>query len=176
MGFTTSVAYSFPATIVNTRVVLVDDAKPFGGVAAAEITMEAPLVPLKLIEKAGFGGEDGHMFLRAEADASDESGMYGGFDTIDRRFSRSSGVVRNMDLFALPVACTRRENCEAGSCQAGSTLRLLLVAPADNGLESMKRVGYTVTDPGRLKYAVPGLRKSLRSSSEPSQDYREDGG
>ncbi|OAA77214.1 Heterokaryon incompatibility [Akanthomyces lecanii RCEF 1005] len=158
MGFTSSVAHSFPATILDTRVTLVDDAKPLGDVLAAEISLEAPLVRLKLIETPGVG-EDDHMFLRAADDENDERGMYAGFDSIDRRFSQSAHVVRNMPLFAMPVACTRRENCEAGSCHVGMTLRILLVTPVDDVGNRMKRVGYTVSASERLEYEKSDLRR-----------------
>lgn len=83
-GLTSGVAHSFPATILDTRVTLMDNAKPFGGVLAADISLEVPPVPLNLNEKRGFG-EDGHIFLRAANNEDDERGMHVGFDTLDKR-------------------------------------------------------------------------------------------
>ncbi|XWX01535.1 hypothetical protein V2A60_009563 [Cordyceps javanica] len=185
-GFTYSTADHFPATVLGTRVMTAAAAAPlllplpdapspsvpycYGDVTAAEITLEAPLVALTLVEKPGFG-EDGHMFLRAAArddDDDDDRGMYAAFDTIDRRFSQSAAAVRRMPLFAMPLACTRRQRCEAGSCHFGLTLRMLLVTPAETGggggsggVDRMRRVGYVVSAPERFEYERLGSRQTV---------------
>lgn len=160
MGFTRSSAQVFPTIILDTRVTLLDEDQPFGSVAAAEISLEAPLVPLKLIEKPGFG-EDGHMFLCTHDNRADEGGIYGGFDTIDRRFSQSAETVRNMQIFAIPVVGTRPDECETGLCYTGVSLHVLLVTPRDESENIFRRVGYTTCSPKRLQYNEPGLRRTL---------------
>lgn len=127
----------FTATIINTRVSLLDDAKPFGTVTAASIELEAPLVPLRLFEgPAPFG----QMYVRT--DNGDEDGFHAGFDIINRQYAASAEVLRDTELFALVLAQTHRGECSTGDCDRRGTHHSLIVTPVNASGDRVKRLGF----------------------------------
>lgn len=130
----------FIATIVNIQVSLMDEAKPFGRVTAASIELEAPLVPLRLSEKPG---PTGHMSLRTvNGDGGD---FYAGFDTIDKHYAASAESLRNIELYALVLAETHKEECSTGNCNREGSHRSLIVTPVDAPGDRFKRLGFIIT-------------------------------
>jgi hypothetical protein len=127
----------FTATVVNTQVSLLDDAKPFGRVTAASIELEAPLVPLRLFEKPG---PIGHMYVRT--DNGDEDGFYADFDTIDRHYVASAEILRDTELFALVLAETHKGECLTRDCDIGGSHRGLIVTPVNASGDRVKRLGF----------------------------------
>lgn len=128
----------YTAAIISTHVSLLDDAEPFGRVAAASIELEAPLVPLRLLENPQAVG--GHMSVRTED--GDEDGFYAGFDTIDRRYAASAESVRDMQLFALVLTKTHRGECSAGDCHVSGVHFSLIVTPVGASGDKLKRLGF----------------------------------
>ncbi|KAJ4148425.1 hypothetical protein LMH87_002895 [Akanthomyces muscarius] len=158
MGLGYSRAHEYPAKIIDVRATLADSRNAFGSVMTAEIELEAPLVPLKLLDKPE-ADDSGHMFVVAED--SDDRGFYAGFDTIDRNYAQSAGAVRGMQLFALILVLTRAEGRPAGACGPVSSIGALIVTPADDSGDKMMRLGsFSAAEP-RLPYARLGLHKTI---------------
>ncbi|OAA69242.1 Heterokaryon incompatibility [Akanthomyces lecanii RCEF 1005] len=157
MGLGYSRAREYPAKIIDVRVTLADSRNAFGSVMTAEIELEAPLVPLKLLDKPE-ADDSGHMFVVAED--SDDRGFYAGFDTIDRNYAQSAGAVRGMQFFALILVLTHAEGRPAGACGTASSIGALIVTPADDSGDRMMRLGsFSAAEP-RLPYARLGLHKT----------------
>lgn len=125
------------ATIHDIQVSLESDSKPFSNINSASITIEGPMIPLKLVEREN--PELWHMFLQPEDGGKD--GFYGGFDTIDRRYAVSAEAIQKTKVFALVLANASRETCLIGSCHPRETTRGLLVSHADAGEHTVKRIG-----------------------------------
>ncbi|KAJ3481407.1 hypothetical protein NLG97_g7829 [Lecanicillium saksenae] len=145
------------ASISEIRVNLEDEGSPFGNVTSAAIIMEAPMIPLRLVEKDY--EEDWHLFLCTES--GDEAGFNPGLNTMDPRYSVSAETIRNSTLFALVLAETRREKCTTKSCRAPVLLRGLVVSPVDASGDTVRRVGCFVTGPETFEQDLSKSRKSI---------------
>lgn len=158
MGLGYQRAHEYPARIINVRSELADSRNTFGSVVTAEIELEAPLVPLKLLEKPEDDGS-GHMFLVAED--SDDRGFYAGFDTIDRSYAQSAGAVRGMQLFALVLLLTHAEGRPTGACGPVNSVCALIVTPADDSGGRMMRLGSFSAAEQRFPYTKLGSSKTV---------------
>lgn len=139
------------ATILDYRVD-VDGDNPFGRVKSGWIKIEAPFVPLTLAENTG---PMGHMLLKPEEGGEE---VFAGFDTIDRLYSVSAGMVREMKLFALIMARVTVPKQKPNSEQSSQGVyQSLIVTPAETVESSaipfreMKRVGMLLQSAETLK-------------------------
>ncbi|KAJ2982233.1 hypothetical protein NQ176_g1521 [Zarea fungicola] len=148
----------FPARIVDVRTILADSSKPFGRAKDSEIEIEAPLVPLKLLEMPG-SVDPGSMCVVAED--ADDRGFFAEFDTIDRNYSHSAEAVRGMHIFALILMLTQAEGRPVGACGPLNSVCALIVTPVDVSGTKMKRVGTLSAAEPRLPYAKLGPRKTI---------------
>lgn len=132
----------YPIAIIHdVRVNLQSDSKPFGNITSASITIEGPVISLKLVERQN--PEQWHMFLQTEDGGKD--GFYAGFDTIDRRYAVSAEAIQKTKIFALLLANTSRESCLIGSCHPRETTCGLLVSYADAAEHALRRIGWFST-------------------------------
>lgn len=134
------------ATISDTQVTLENDAKPFGNVASASIVLEAPMVPLRLVENRG--GERRGVSLRTED--GHEDGFYALLDVPDRQYEVLAEGIRNSKLFALVLVKARRAECLAGSCHAAVSIWAVIATPVDDSVDRVKRIGIIATSPDRF--------------------------
>lgn len=160
MGLGYNRVYEHCARIIDIRWTLADVENAFGSVMAAEIELEAWLVPLKLVEKPE-SAASGHMHVVAaeDGDGNYDRGFYAGFDTIDRKYAQSADAVREMQLFALVLMLTRGEDRPAGACGPLNSTCALIVTPANDLGVRMKRLGFLSAAERRLPYAKLGVRK-----------------
>lgn len=122
----------------------------FGGIDSASVTLLAPpLIPLRLMtgeERGKARGCGGPTRLRSESGS--ENGVAAGLDTNDRRFAEAEEVVAKMELFALVLVETHREECAREHDPEG-LLHGLLVTPAGDGT-GMRRLGFFIAEPEDL--------------------------
>ncbi|KAJ6781115.1 hypothetical protein PWT90_00696 [Aphanocladium album] len=131
------------ATISEIQVNLEDEANPFGNVTSASISMEAPMIAVKLVERDH--DEGWHLFVRTEE--GHERGFNPGLNVMDPLYSVSAEAIRNSTLFALVLAETRRDKCLTKSCRAPITLHGLVVSPVNGSGNKVRRVGCFRTSP-----------------------------
>lgn len=136
------------ATISNVQVMLEKESKPFGNVTSALIVIQAPIVPLKLVEQSG--GEGRAVFLRTEN--GHEGGFYAGFDAIERQYEVSAESIRKSELFALVLAKTHRHECLAGTCHAATSICAIIVSPVDGSVDRLERIGFITAPVDRFWY------------------------
>lgn len=156
MGLGYNRVSEYSAKIVEVSTTLVDNEKPFGSVTSAEVKLEAPLVPLKLLERPE-STNSSDMFVVAED--SDTKGFYAGFDIIKRTYSQSAETVRGIPLFALVLFSTHAEGRPAGACGPSRSICALIVTYKDDSEEKFKRLGYLSAAESRFPYDKLGSRK-----------------
>ena len=137
-GFTAG--YKEIASVVDWHVE-VDGDNPFGRIKDAWLRLNAALVPLAVSEKPSVTGR-----LCVKPRGSEREGYICGFDTIDRVYSVSAELVRDMDLYALVLAGC----CGNGDVENPDEIErcmCLVVTPAGDSPRksstgAMKRVGW----------------------------------
>ncbi|KAJ6789088.1 hypothetical protein PWT90_00390 [Aphanocladium album] len=140
------------ATVVATHVELANaaDNNPFGAVRSASVTLEAPLIPLRLVEQDEMNDRDRHagrVLLRGQGAEAD---IIPGLDTMEKRFSASADALRSMDLYALVLFRSHMEEKVClGTCPIPQAVfhGLLVTSAADGG---MRRLGFLLAMPGDL--------------------------
>ncbi|RYP63125.1 hypothetical protein DL771_009419 [Monosporascus sp. 5C6A] len=123
------------ATVIDAQVE-VDGRNPFGRVKDGWIKLEAPLVRLGLSEGVG---PTGHLLLKPEK--GNDQGTATMLDTLDRRYEKSAGVLRGMELFALVLAAQFGGPQMPDPERQRPTWHALIVTPVKGREGAMRRVG-----------------------------------